>query len=518
MRAQPTVSAEGSYWLASTPDAVAHPSLPVGVTADVAVLGGGIAGVTTALMLARAGVDVVLVEAATVGSGVTGTTTAKVSSAHGSCYAPLTSRISAETARGYGTANEQALAWMRDLVAAESLDCDWEERDAWIYTIDPARAEDVANEAAAAEDAGLPATLQPTAPLPFVTVAAVKVRRQAQCHARRYVLALADLAVQAGARIYESTRVTGVKTGSPCCITTEHGDLHADRVVVATHYPILDRGLYFARLSTQRSYCVAVRAAGSVPQDMYFSVDTPSRSLRTAPLADGGQLLIAGGDGHETGKDPDSSSHYPNLWEWASKHFEVEAEPAYRWSAQDSTAPDGLPYAGPLHPRTDRLYVITGMRKWGFTNGTACAQVVADAITGRDNAFAALVDPKRLHVRASAGALVKENISVAKRMIGDRIANRGNGDASSLTPGEGAVVTVGEKVRAAAYRDAEGVLHAVSPRCTHLGCEVRFNPAERSWDCPCHGSRFGVDGNVLEGPAVKPLAAVEALADTSKEG
>lgn len=513
MRDAQTTSADGSYWLATTPAAASRPPLPAGVRAEVAVLGGGLAGVTTALMLARAGVDVVLVEARTIGSGVSGTTTAKVTSAHGSCYHPLASRISTEAARGYGTANERALAWMRDLVTAEGIDCDWEERDAWTYTTDPSMADDIAKEAAAAADAGLPATLRDAAPLPFETAAAVQVRGQAQCHARRYVLGLADLAVLAGARIHEETRVTGVSSGSPCRIDTERGELHADRVVVATHYPILDRGLYFALLSTQRSYCVAARVSGSVPEDMYFAVDTPSRSLRTAPLADGGQLLIVGGDGHETGKDPDTGVHYRNLWEWAREHFNVESPTAYRWSAQDSTAVDGLPYAGPLHLRTDKLYVITALRKWGFTNATVGAQVVADAITGRANEFAALLDPKRVHVRASAGSFLKENVSVAKRFVGDRLANRGSGDAASLAHGEGAVVTVAEGRRAATYRDGDGGLHAVSPRCTHLGCEVRFNPAERSWDCPCHGSRFDVDGRVLEGPAVKPLAPVEGLAE-----
>ncbi len=509
MREPQTTSADGSYWLATTPDAPSHPPLEPGVSAEVAVLGGGIAGVTTALLLARAGLDVVLVEARTIGSGVSGTTTAKVSSAHGSCYHGLTSRISAEAAHGYGTANERALTWMRDLVAAEALDCDWEERDAWTYTTDPARADDIAKEASAAAAAGLPATLRDAAPLPFATAAAVQVTGQAQCHARKYLLGLTDLAVQAGARIFEETRVTGVSSGSPCRVATERGDLHAERVVVATHYPILDRGLYFARLSTERSYCVAARVNGPVPPDMYFAVDTPSRSLRTAPLADGGRLLIAGGDGHETGKDPDAGVHYRNLWEWAREHFDVEPHAEYRWSAQDSTAIDGLPYAGPLHPGTDKLYVITGLRKWGFTNGTVGAQVVADAITGKENATAALLDPKRVHLRASIGALVKENASVAKHFVGDRIANRGNGDASSLGRGEGAVVAVAGGRRAATYRDGDGALHAVAPTCTHLGCEVRFNPAERSWDCPCHGSRFDVDGNVLEGPAVKPLARVD---------
>jgi glycine/D-amino acid oxidase-like deaminating enzyme/nitrite reductase/ring-hydroxylating ferredoxin subunit len=503
--ASSTTSSEGSFWLATTPAGPTRPALPPAVHADVAVLGGGIAGVTTALLLARAGVDVVLIEAHTVGSGVSGTTTAKVSSAHGECYAPLTRRIDAGTARAYGLANEVALTWMRDLVAAEALACDWRERDAWIYTIDPARASDIEAEAEAATASGLDAHLDGAVPMPFPVAAGLRVGGQAECHARRYLLGLAELAEAAGARIYESTRATGVKTGSPCTVRTEQGDMTADRVVVATHYPILDRGLYFARLAVQRSYCVAARVTGPVPQGMLFSIDSPSRSLRTTPLDDGGELLIAGGESHEPGTDPDAGRRYRALWEWAREHFAVEPRTAYRWSAQDAVAPDGLPYAGPLHPGTDRLHVITGLRKWGFTNGTAAAHVVSDRLTGRDSAYAGLMDPARLHLRASVPSLVKENASVSKHFFGDRVASRiHTPSADDLAPGDGGIVMVAGK-RAAAYRDGDGALHALSTTCTHLGCEVRFNPAERSWDCPCHGSRFAVDGTVLEGPAVRPL-------------
>ncbi|MEA2126859.1 MAG: hypothetical protein QOI80_3641 [Solirubrobacteraceae bacterium] len=505
-----TTTQRGSYWLATTPREPAHPPLGDGATqAEVAVLGGGIAGITTALLLARAGVDVAVVEAQTVGSGVTGASTAKVSSAHGHCYGPLTSRISAETARAYGEANERALHWMADLVAAESIDCDWRAKDAWTYTTDPDKASDIEQEAEASIASGLPATLEADVPLPFDTVAGVRVTGQAECHGRKYVLGLADLAVKAGARIYEQTRVTGVSTGSPGKVETERGILQAERVVVATHYPILDRGLYFARLSAERSYCVGARVTGTVPQGMFFAIDSPSRSLRTTPLEDGGELLIVGGEGHDTGKDPDTGYRYRALYDWAREHFEIEHHSLYRWSAQDNTAPDGLPYAGPFVPRSGRLFVIAGMRKWGFTNATAAAHDVAARLTGTEPPSGELFNPSRLHVRASVGALAKENLSVAVRYGGDRVANlSGPNRADDLPAGEGAIIFSGAR-RVAAYRDGDGVLHTVSSTCTHLGCEVRFNPAERSWDCPCHGSRFGVDGEVLEGPAVKPLKRVD---------
>jgi glycine/D-amino acid oxidase-like deaminating enzyme/nitrite reductase/ring-hydroxylating ferredoxin subunit len=505
-----TTTARGSFWLETTPGAPTHPTPPAGTHADVVVVGGGLAGLTTALKLARAGVDVAVVEAAMLGSGVSGATTAKVSSAHGECYAPLTSRISADVARAYGEANEAAIGWMRDLVATSGIDCDWEERDAWIYTTDASSADTIAQETEAAAASGLAAVPDAAGvDLPYDVAAAMRVTGQAQCHARRYLLGLARLVEEAGGRIFEGARVTSVRSGSPCTLRTEAGDLTADRVVVATHYPILDRGLYFARLSVQRSYCVAARTTGPVPEEMLFSIDSPSRSLRTAPLDDGGTLLIGGGESHVPGADSDAGRHFRVLWEWLRDSFAVEPHSAFRWSAQDAVAVDGLPYAGPLHPGTDRLWVITGLRKWGFTNGTAAADVVAARLTGADHPHASLFDPMRMHARASVGSFVKENVSVAKHFVGDRISNRiGLKDAEELAPGDGAIANHAGR-RVAAYRETDGTLHTVSPTCTHLGCEVNFNPAEQSWDCPCHGSRFAVDGEVLEGPAVDRLEPVE---------
>jgi Rieske Fe-S protein len=235
---------------------------------------------------------------------------------------------------------------------------------------------------------------------------------------------------------------------------------------------------------------------------MHISGDSPTRSVRAIPLGDE-QLLLVGGEGHKTGTGGDTEERYRRLERFAREHWDVEAV-AYRWSTQDNSTLDGMPYVGRLTPRSDRVLMATGFAKWGMTGGTAAAHALADVLAGRASAAADLFDPWRKTARASAVKLLEENAQVGARFIGDRLAKPGIRQIDTLQPGEGDVVRHdGDKV--AAYRDDDGALVAVSARCTHLGCQVSWNRAERSWDCPCHGSRFAPDGRVLHGPAVHAL-------------
>ena len=466
------------------------------------VLGGGIAGVTASYLLAQEGADVVLVEAGRIGGGTTGHTTAKVSSLHGMAYARLRSRFGADGAAHYGAANEEALGWITATAEAEGIECDLRERSAYTYTLQERRVDELEREAEAAAAAGVPASLVHETPLPFPVAAAVRAERQAEFHPVAWLAGLASAAERLGARIHEGTRATGVDEGRPCVVQTDHGDLQADRVIVATHYPFLDRGLFFARLAAQRSYALAMRIAGAAPDGMFLSADSPTRSLRAHPAPDGGETLIVGGEGHHVGRVAATEARYETLETWAREHFDV-LDIGHRWSAQDPAPADGVPYVGGLRPFGDRVLVATGFNKWGMTNGTAAARMLADRIAGRPNPHASLFDSNRVDPRAAGPTLVKENASVALHFVGDRLARAG--DPQDLALGEGAIVKLDGR-RTAAYRDEAGVLHALSPTCTHLGCELRFNDAERSWDCPCHGSRFDAeDGRVLEGPAVAGL-------------
>jgi glycine/D-amino acid oxidase-like deaminating enzyme/nitrite reductase/ring-hydroxylating ferredoxin subunit len=446
---------------------------------------------STALALIEAGATVAVYEAGRVCSGVTAYTTAKVSSLHGLKYAGLSSNRDEDTARQYAEANQAGLARVAHWVDLYGIDCDFERRAACTYTTDADRVKDVEAEVAAATDAGLDAVFVESDPdLPFPIRAAVRLEDQAQFHPRRYCLGLARAIVERGGAIHEHTRVVDID-----------GLGGAEHVVLATHLPFLDRGGFFAKTHPERSYALAVRLAESgaaAPSAMYLSADAPTRSLRTA-----GEFLIVGGEGHKVGHEADTRHRYDALRTWASEHFDV-ADVAYQWSAQDYVAVDGTPFVGRMVPGSN-VFVATGFGKWGMANGTAAALMIADAIGGVADVKWSAFDATRLRDPLTSRAMYQENIdAVAGHLALDRLKTLSPPPATSLAPGEGGIVDLqGEKV--AGFVDDAGALHAVSPVCTHLGCLVGFNTAERTWDCPCHGSRYTVDGAVIQGPAVRDL-------------
>ncbi|HWH33325.1 MAG TPA: FAD-dependent oxidoreductase, partial [Egibacteraceae bacterium] len=289
-------------------------------------------------------------------------------------------------------------------------------------------------------------------------------------------------------------------------MSTIGSSVTAAHAVIATLLPIVDIGGFFAKAHPTRSYGIAVRLSAPPPEGMHISVDAPTRSTRPWRGAEHGMVVV--GESHKTGHGDDLDGHYRALEQWAREHFAV-TEVSYRWSAQDYRPVDELPYVGRC-PRTERVYVGTGFMKWGLSNGTAAGAMIADLIGGRDTAWLPAFDASRAGVSDAQAAktAVRENLEVGKRFVADRVGRLSAEDLGALSPGEGGIVRVGDKA-VAAYRDPDGGVHAVSPTCTHLGCTVSWNDAERSWDCPCHGSRFSVEGAVLDGPAVSPLEPYE---------
>jgi nitrite reductase/ring-hydroxylating ferredoxin subunit len=298
------------------------------------------------------------------------------------------------------------------------------------------------------------------------------------------------------------TRAVHVDGGPLPVVRTELGRIRAEQVVVATLMPFLDRGGYFARAFPSRSYVVTARVERPVPEAMLINAAPPVRSIRSVPFR-GEELLMVLGENHHLGSPKAKPERFERLVEYMAEHWGLRAI-EHGWSAQDYSPDDGVPYIGPLTFRSHGIHVATGFKKWGITSGTLAGMLICDAIAGRDNPWAAMFSSTRIKPLAEAPRFLAENGRVGLRFFADRVVNRGGRDITDLAPGEGAIVSSkGQKV--AGYRDDRGELHAVSTRCTHLGCQVAWNGAECTWDCPCHGSRFTVDGDILNGPATTPL-------------
>ncbi|MFD9292765.1 FAD-dependent oxidoreductase [Streptomyces sp. NPDC060030] len=493
-----------SYWMATTPG-TSWPPPENEITTDVVVIGAGMAGLSTAWELTEAGRHVVVLEADRVAAGVSGYTTAKLTAAHSLVYDRLRRTRGSEGARQYARSQQAAVQRVASVSAELGIECDLEPASALTFTTDPGERATFEAEAAAAAEAGLDTDFVTETDLPFPVAAAVRVAHQAQFHPRKYLLALAENITARGGVIHERTRVTGLSEGSPCTVTTERGTkITARDVVVATHYPVFDRALQFARLSPRRELVVAapLPAAGA-PEHMYITNDMGKRSVRTAPLDAEQRLLIVTGESFTPGTG-DAGERFKKLDAWMHEHFRVGAT-AYRWAAQDNDASDGVPLVGPFHPGARHVYVATGFGGWGMSGGAMAGQLLAATLTGAVPDWAGLYDPRRLWPTLREGAtLLKQQAEVARHLVGDRLKTTHVDSVAEIAPGSGAVVRI-EGRRCAVYRDEDGTAHAVSARCTHLGCLVAFNEAETAWECPCHGSRFNIAGEVLQGPALRPL-------------
>jgi glycine/D-amino acid oxidase-like deaminating enzyme/nitrite reductase/ring-hydroxylating ferredoxin subunit len=493
-----TTTERQSLWLSEP--GPAYPALQGETTVDVAVIGAGITGLTTALLLKRAGLRVAVVEADRVGHGASGNNTAKVSALQATVYSDLVARHGVPAATGYAEANLAGVETLAGIVKQEGIDCDLRRRPAVTYAITEDERASVAAEFEAAGQAGLPVVHEEDGTdLPFPVYGSVRLDDQLSVHPVRYLRGLAAAVDGDGSQVFEHSRILRVRDGR---VHTETGTVLADRIVIATHAPLLDRGAYFARLEPVRSYCVAARLrSGSPPEALAINAGDPVWSIAGA-----GDLLILSGQGHPTGERGVDARRYLGLEAFAREHWDV-AEITHRWSAQDLCSYDELPMVGPYLPGSRNLYVATGYRKWGLAMGTAAAALLTDTIAGQTSQWASLFSPHRVSLRG-APRLAKLNAKVAMDLVGDRLRPGEVSDTDSVPHGEARVLRDGLK-QTGVYRDEQGELHGVSMRCTHLGCLVRFNGAESSWDCPCHGSRFDVDGAVLEGPAVKPLPRKE---------
>ncbi|MFD0589553.1 FAD-dependent oxidoreductase [Paenibacillus sp. GCM10027627] len=501
-----------SPWIASMESMPSFPKLSGDVSVDVAVIGGGISGITTAYLLAQAGLKVALLEAGKLLHGTTGHTTAKITAQHDLVYDELIRQEGMEKAQLYYGANKAGLDFIQQTVDRHNIECTLSVQDAFVYAHSDQYLTKLQEELSAYEKLGIPGEFVDRIPLPIPAKGALKMRGQAQFHPVRYLEALVKQAAHNGCQFYEHTTAVDIEKGSyPKVVTSDGHTLTCQHVAICTHFPFYDGfGFFFARMHAERSYALGIKNSLPYPGGMYLSAEEPKRSIRSAALPDGSEMIIIGGQNHKTGQGICTINHYEELQRYAGQHFEVQ-DIVYRWSAQDLVTGDKLPYIGRLTDSSPNLYVATGYKKWGMTTGTTAAMLISDLIMEKQTPYENLFAPSRSLSLKTLKNLVVDNFDVAKHLVGGKLqmVYRRPDD---LALDEGAAVTLHGR-RAGGYRDKEGKLHLVDTTCTHMGCEVEWNDGERTWDCPCHGSRFSYSGEVLEGPAEKPL---KSLAPPSK--
>ena len=458
-----------SLWLDNS-SALPDDALPEGPVDEI-VVGAGITGLTTALLLARAGRRVAVIEAREVGAVATGNTTAKVSLLQGTKYSQLLRYQSKDVAGAYVEANREGQGWL--LRFCEDHGVPVQRRPAYTYAASEGELSTVRKEHDAAKSLGLDVAWRDSLDTPFPSHGAAVLEDQAQFDPMDFLRALAAQLREHGGTLHQGRRVTGVsRTGGPEVELEDGTKLRAEHVVLATGMPILDRGLFFSKMEPQRSYALAFDFADA-PRGMYLSAGSDSRSVRDAPVDNGTRLLV-GGSGHSVGRTRSELQHVETLREWTAEHFPGAVE-THQWSAQDYSPHDGVPFIGLLPRGLGRIYVATGFEKWGMTNGVAAARAISGRILGGEPPWA-----KPLSRRSTSPSAV---------------AHLGTINAKVGLAAAGSVID-----RARHERPCE-----VLGVCTHMGGLLHWNDAEGSWDCPLHGSRFSPDGAVLEGPATKPL-------------
>lgn len=485
------------------------PPLADDIAADVCIIGGGVAGLSTAYALCQDGKSVVVIDAGELAHGETLMTTAHLTCVSDERFARLEDLHGADGARLAIQSHQAAVSRIEKIVADERIDCDFERVDGFLF-LAPDSAKDLLDaEYLAAQRAGLAVERMDAPPLPFDIGPCLRFPDQAQFHPLRYLSALALAVAREGGRIYPYTRADSIDAGPPGIVRSLCGNITADNIIVATNSPINDLLAMHTKQSAFMSYVVGARVPrGSVHKGLYWDTAEPYHYVRTQALENTfgeSELLIIGGEDHRFGQEEDTLLRYARLQQWAREHFpQIEAF-EFEWSGEIMQSVDGLGYIGHNPMDHENVYIVTGDSGMGITHGTIASMLLTDLVSGRDNPWATLYAPSRKTLRA-AGTFATGAVN-AVTQYADWLTG---GDVSSpdeIQPGGGAILRRGLK-KIAAYRDDVGMLHELSAVCPHLGGLVRWNDTEKTWDCPCHGSRFDCLGEAIHGPANKPLAAM----------
>lgn len=491
-----------SLWIETTKDKLPLKPMEKDEETDVCIIGAGLFGLTTAYYLSKEGKKVIVIEKGEIGEKASGNTTGKITSLHGLFYDHLISDFGEDYAKKYLEANEKAIKNIKKIVDEEKIDCDFEIQDAYTYTTKQDEVIEIEKEVQAVKKLNKEVEMVTKTELPFKIAGAIKIKNQAQFHPRKYMLGLCKEITKQN-KIFEYTTALDVKKDDDNYIVyTDRGDIKAKNVVLATHFPIINTpGFYFVKMYQSTSYIIAIETEKKLPKGMYINIKEPIYSFRTAKY-NGKDILLIGGSGHKTGEPITDDSHYQYL-EKTAKELYPDCKILFRWNTRDCISLDKIPYIGEFSNLMPNLYVGTGFNKWGMTSSNIAANIVTDKIMGRENASEEIFKATRVKPiknRWEVKDMLKETVnSIALNKMKIKPEN-----IEKIEKDNGAIIQLnGDNV--GIYKDSEGKIYAVKPNCSHLGCLLSWNNLDKTWDCPCHGSRFDYMGRNIYEPGIHDL-------------
>ncbi len=499
-----------SLWIDSTKDKGNFSQLKEDISTDICIIGAGLFGLSTGYYLTKAGKKVTILEREPgIGIKTSGNTTGKITSQHGLFYDHLIKDFDEKFAKKYLNANEQAISNIKDIIDSNNIDCDFEWQDNYVYTTKLDEVPQIESEVSAVNKLGFKAEFLSKTSLPFKVSAAIKFPNQAQFNCSKYMMGLSSYITNSGNSIYTNTNVNDIAKDSKSngyIIVTPSANVKANKVVIATHYPILSApGFYFTKMYQSTSYGIAVDTHSKLFDGMYINVTPPIFSFRTADY-NGKKILVVVGSDHKTGEAIENDSHYAELEKEVFKLY-PSSEVLFRWNTEDCISLDKIPYIGEFSNIMPHVYVGTGFKKWGITSSNLAANIITDKILGKSNKFADIFNSKRFDfiknrwevknmVKQTANSLVFEKFRVPHEAI------------SNIAYDNGAIINL-NGVNVGIYKDTNGNIFALKPNCSHLGCLLTWNNLDKTWDCPCHGSRFDYMGHNIYNPANKSLKIID---------
>ncbi|EKE19001.1 MAG: hypothetical protein ACD_9C00173G0002, partial [uncultured bacterium] len=481
-----------------------YPQLKKDILTDIAIVGGGMTGIMSAYFLRESGFNVTLIEAEKIFSHTSGNTTAKVTSLHEMKYTFLKNKFGMEKARIYADSNQWAIDEMEKIIQKENIDCDFQRVPAQIFATTDEGLEKIKEEFSSMRDLKIGAAFLGNEKLPFKTKGAIRIENQAIFHPAKFLNSIAKLATKNNVEIFENSRVLEIEENRIITLKTADATIKAKKVIMATNYPIFDKAKFYMKMNQRRSHAIAAKLNGELPKGMHMNIDGSMLTYRPYQNENGAWAIIGGVD-YVTGDFKNINNPFEVLEKSARKLFDIKSVD-FKWAAQDSMPIDQIPYIGKM-PNTDNVYVATGFGEWGMTTSLVSAKIIADLINEKENGWENLYSPARIEMKASLERIKTQVTHVIKGFASHALRAE-KIDTSGLSPDQGRIIEQeGEKV--AVYKDKTGDLKMLSTKCTHMGCLVNWNKTEKSWDCPCHGSRFDTDGKILNSPATKSLQKID---------